>query len=250
MAGFQSGDVGVVLVGDEHLEAVPIGVGEGHLVAGARMGPLAAADRPGALWTARRVQLRQLADPGAGAAAVGVGVDRNAATPQGSAAICPTTRHAVGVEQTRPNSPPAPAGWPGRSRSRPRRRAAPPGRAAPRHGHGRGCHPGGQGPGWRGGQARWWAEPVGQQHHPGVAAKAVGVGGDVEAGAGADSLHRWGDPPGWGMGPSSSRILPGREGSLLPDTRLRSAHTKYRGEGEVRWEQHTSASLFKAPVTV
>ena len=76
------------------------------------------------------------------------------------------------------------------------------------------------------------AQPVGQlsqQHHPGVAADAVGVGGDFESGAGVGSLHRQGDPPGWGMGPSSSRILPAREGPLLPDASLLSAHAKYRG---------------------
>jgi hypothetical protein len=76
------------------------------------------------------------------------------------------------------------------------------------------------------------AEPVGQlgqQHHPGVATDAVGVGGDFESGAGIGSLHRQGDPPCQGMGPSSSRILPGREGSLLSDASSLSAHAKYRG---------------------
>ncbi len=76
------------------------------------------------------------------------------------------------------------------------------------------------------------AEPVrklGQQHHPGVAADAVGVGGNFESWTGVGSLHRQGDPPCWGMGPSSSRILPGREGPLLPDARQLSAHAKYRG---------------------
>jgi hypothetical protein len=76
------------------------------------------------------------------------------------------------------------------------------------------------------------AQPVGQlgqQHHPGVATDAVGVGGDFESGAGVGSLHRQGDPPCWGMGPSSSRILPGREGSLLSDASSLSVHAKYRG---------------------
>jgi hypothetical protein len=76
------------------------------------------------------------------------------------------------------------------------------------------------------------AQPVGQlgqQHHPGMAADAVGVSSDFESGTGVGSLHRQGDPPGWGMGPSSSRILPGREGPPLPGTNQLSAHAKYRG---------------------
>jgi hypothetical protein len=43
------------------------------------------------------------------------------------------------------------------------------------------------------------AQPVGQlgqQHHPGVAADTVRVGGGFEHGAGVGSLHRQGDPPG------------------------------------------------------
>jgi hypothetical protein len=74
-------------------------------------------------------------------------------------------------------------------------------------------------------------EPVGQlgqQYHPGVAADAVRVGGDIEAGTSVGSLHRQGDPPCWGMGPPSSRILPGREGPLPPDSNQRSVHTKSR----------------------
>ena len=75
MAGLQDGGVGVGLVGDEDLEAVALGVGEGHLVPRAGMGPLAAADRPGPLRPARagKVQARKLGDPGAAAeSAVGV----------------------------------------------------------------------------------------------------------------------------------------------------------------------------------
>ena len=59
--------VGVGLVGDEDLEAVADLVGESQLVPGARVGPLAAADRPGALWPARtgKIQRGKLGDPGA-----------------------------------------------------------------------------------------------------------------------------------------------------------------------------------------
>jgi hypothetical protein len=56
MAQLQGGQVGVGLVGDEHLEAVPVGVGEAQL--GAGMGVLAAADRPGALRPAGQLQGR------------------------------------------------------------------------------------------------------------------------------------------------------------------------------------------------
>jgi hypothetical protein len=68
-----SGRVG--LVGDEDLEAVAGLVGEGQLVPGARVGPLAAADRPGALWPARtgKIQRGKLGDPGAPAgSAIGI----------------------------------------------------------------------------------------------------------------------------------------------------------------------------------
>ena len=46
LQGFEVGDVGVGLVGDEHLEAVAVDVGEGEL--GAGVGFLAADDGPGA----------------------------------------------------------------------------------------------------------------------------------------------------------------------------------------------------------
>ena len=46
LEGFEVGDVGVGLVGDEHLEAVAVDVGEGEL--GAGVGFFAADDRPGA----------------------------------------------------------------------------------------------------------------------------------------------------------------------------------------------------------
>jgi len=54
MAQLQGGQVGVGLVGDEHLEAVPVGVAERQL--GARVRILAAADRPGARRPAGKVQ--------------------------------------------------------------------------------------------------------------------------------------------------------------------------------------------------
>ena len=63
------------------------------------------------------------------------------------------------------------------------------------------------------------AEPVGQlgqQHHPGMVAQAVRVGGGFESGAGVGSLHRQGDPPGLGMWSSDNRIFPAREGLLRP----------------------------------
>jgi hypothetical protein len=75
VAGLQDGGVGVGLVGDEDLETVSLGVGEGHLVRRAGMGPLAAADRPGPLRPAGagKVQAGKLGDPGAVAGpAVGV----------------------------------------------------------------------------------------------------------------------------------------------------------------------------------
>jgi hypothetical protein len=53
VASLQHGGVGVGLVGDEHLEAAAVPVGEGQLVRRAGVGPLAAADHPHALWPAR-----------------------------------------------------------------------------------------------------------------------------------------------------------------------------------------------------
>jgi hypothetical protein len=69
VAGLQDGRVGVGLVGDEDLEAVAGGVGEGQLVRRAGMGPLAAADRPDARRPAGsgKVQVRKLGGPGAAA---------------------------------------------------------------------------------------------------------------------------------------------------------------------------------------
>jgi hypothetical protein len=75
VAGLQDGGVGVGLVGDEDLEAVAGLVGEGQLVRRAGVGPLAAADRPGARRPASsgKVQVRKLGDPGTPAgSAVGV----------------------------------------------------------------------------------------------------------------------------------------------------------------------------------
>jgi hypothetical protein len=65
--------VGVGLVGDEDLEAVPVGVGERQL--GARVGILTPADRPGPRRPAGKVQGVQLGDLGA-RAWLAVGVDR------------------------------------------------------------------------------------------------------------------------------------------------------------------------------
>ncbi len=55
-------------------------------------------------------------------------------------------------------------------------------------------------------------QPVGQfgqQHHPGVAADAVGVGGDLKAGTRVARLHRWGDPPagGWDLQAAASSLV-------------------------------------------
>src|SRR6266536_2666596 len=75
VAGLQGGGVGILLVGDEHLEAVAGVIGKGHLVAGAGVGPLAAADRPGPHRPALawKVQGRKLPHPRAGPlVAVGV----------------------------------------------------------------------------------------------------------------------------------------------------------------------------------
>ena len=72
MTQLQGGDVGVGLVGEEHLEAVPVGVGEAEL--DARVGILTPTDRPGARWPARKVQGRELGDLGAWAW-LAVGVD-------------------------------------------------------------------------------------------------------------------------------------------------------------------------------
>lgn len=72
-------------------------------------------------------------------------------------------------------------------------------------------------------------QPVGQlsqQRRADMAADALAVGDDFEPGTGVGSLHLQGDPPGRGMGPSDSRILPGREGPLLPGSSLLSAHAK------------------------
>jgi hypothetical protein len=73
VARLQHDRVGVGLVGDERLEAVPRRVGEAHLVRRAGVGPLAAADRASARRPARKVQARKLSDPRA-AAPVAVGV--------------------------------------------------------------------------------------------------------------------------------------------------------------------------------
>jgi hypothetical protein len=62
VAQLQGGDVGVGLVGDEDLEAVAVGIGEGQL--GALVGIFAAADRAGSLRPARKVQGRKLDDLG------------------------------------------------------------------------------------------------------------------------------------------------------------------------------------------
>src|SRR5919201_3179775 len=60
VAQLQPSEVAVGLVGDEHLEAVPVGVGERQLRAW--VGPLAAADRPGALGPASQVEACKLGD--------------------------------------------------------------------------------------------------------------------------------------------------------------------------------------------
>jgi hypothetical protein len=62
VARLQGGDAGIGLVGDKHLEAVPVGVGETEL--GARVRVLAAADRPGARRPAGKLEGRQLSDLG------------------------------------------------------------------------------------------------------------------------------------------------------------------------------------------
>lgn len=63
MAGLELGQVGVVLVGDEDLEAEALVIGEGELSAG--MGSFAAADGAGSLGPGRQVEVGQLADGGA-----------------------------------------------------------------------------------------------------------------------------------------------------------------------------------------
>jgi hypothetical protein len=73
------------------------------------------------------------------------------------------------------------------------------------------------------------AQPVCQltkQCCPDVAADALAIGDDFEPGTGVGSLHLQGDPPGRWLRPSDSRILPGREGPLLPGTSLLSDHAK------------------------
>src|SRR5215218_6626372 len=75
VAGLQDGGVGVGLVRDEDLEAVPVLVGGAQLMRRAGVGPLTAADRPGALGPAGagEIQVGELGDPGAAAgSAVGV----------------------------------------------------------------------------------------------------------------------------------------------------------------------------------
>jgi hypothetical protein len=73
VAQLQPGHVGILLVGDEDLETVPVGVGERQLRAG--VGILTAADRPGAGRPAGQVEARKLGDLGA-LARPAVGVDR------------------------------------------------------------------------------------------------------------------------------------------------------------------------------
>jgi hypothetical protein len=73
------------------------------------------------------------------------------------------------------------------------------------------------------------SQPVGQlpkQRCTDVAADALAVGDDFESGTGVGSLHRQGDPPGGWLRPSDSRILPGREGPLLPGSSVLSPHAK------------------------
>ena len=66
---------GSVEVGDEHLEAVPVDVGEGELCAG--VGFFAADDHPGAVGPARQVdQVGDLGDLGVVAFVGAVGGDR------------------------------------------------------------------------------------------------------------------------------------------------------------------------------
>ena len=105
-------------------------------------------------WASSRVASRSIVSGPAGVAPSAharartrASADHNAATPRGSAATCPTIRHAVGVEQTRPNRPawsrsparsrtqtPPSASMTTRSRSTAPRSWAwpPPGRARPR----------------------------------------------------------------------------------------------------------------------
>ena len=97
--GFEVGDVGVGEVGDAHLVAVPVGVGEGQL--GAGVGILAASDHAGALGPARQVD--QVGDLGDSASsrqslpsAVMARCERRLGRPTSSQAIsavsgCPTT---------------------------------------------------------------------------------------------------------------------------------------------------------------
>jgi hypothetical protein len=60
VANFEGNDVGVLLVGDQCLEAKPLVVSEGEL--GARVGKLAAADGPGPRWPGCQVEVAQLTD--------------------------------------------------------------------------------------------------------------------------------------------------------------------------------------------
>ena len=57
----ETGDVGVVLVGDEDLEPVTVDIGEGELRPG--MGPFPACDRPGPRRPPGQVQVGELGDP-------------------------------------------------------------------------------------------------------------------------------------------------------------------------------------------
>jgi len=73
MPKLQRGQIGVGLVGDEHLEAVAIGVGGAEL--SSRMEVLTPADRPGALRPAGMLQRVQFGDLGT-RAHLAAGIDR------------------------------------------------------------------------------------------------------------------------------------------------------------------------------
>src|SRR2546423_7155208 len=75
MAGFELGQVGVVLVGDEDLEAEALVIGEGELSAG--MGAFAPADGAGPLGPGAEVEVGQLADGGALTLLAGLGDGRH-----------------------------------------------------------------------------------------------------------------------------------------------------------------------------
>jgi hypothetical protein len=73
VAQLQPGQVGLGLVGEEHLEAVAVVVGEAQL--GAGMGVLASADRPRARWPVAQV------DPAGQLAHLGIGTDLAVSVP-------------------------------------------------------------------------------------------------------------------------------------------------------------------------